>query len=311
VEYSNKPLILVDSSCVVHKLIDLQLRGAEKKVVKLTNKKRDEIIRAGIDYYSTAFMFLNLNRSNCDILFSGDAKEKPYWRFDYLKEWFKSLPEEEHNKLSKDILRGYKGTRTNCQYRLWCQKRFFSFSNSLLVPGYESDDIIAAIVKIVDGKRPIIVLTVDSDLSGLISDSKRVLWACLTGFNPPIRDEKRLQSWMVNKLSKESAKGIKLIINSGISLDKPNVEDLWKWKILMGDRSDNLPANSPPEMIDLFNPPNEFKLWENKEFLDNWENYIKPVTVDKDGDIEEDWYEKFSHKKITPCSYLPEAFTGD
>jgi hypothetical protein len=306
---SNRPLILVDSSCVVHKLINLLPQGENKQVFKLTNKKRDEVIKAGVAYYETGFPFANLNRDNCDILFSGDDKSKAYWRMGYMKKWLKALTKEEHANLPKDISRGYKGSRINDPYKKWCQKRFYKFSNSILFPGYESDDIIAAIVKVVDGKRPIIIMTVDSDLSGLVSDT--TIWSCLTGFSPPVRDKERLQQWLAGKFSKETINNKDRLRDNNINLEEPTTSDLWKYKILCGDRSDNLPPNTPSEMIDLWNPPLDRRLWENYEFLSKWENHIKPVNPDEDGEVEDFWLENYYKIRLTQPVFLPEAFTGN
>lgn len=119
--------------------------------------------------------------------------------------------------------------------------------------GYEADDVAAAIVRANDElaePHQITLCTIDSDWLGMVSD--RVRWFCLHGYHPRLRDSVDvINAWWTRKTYGKSA-----------PLDVPT--DMWARKVVEGDKSDNLPKGSPAEVIDLFNPPQEHKLWLDK-----------------------------------------------
>jgi hypothetical protein len=53
--------------------------------------------------------------------------------------------------------------------------------------------------------------------------------------------------------------------------------DIWGFKTRYGDKSDSLPAGSPREVIDLLNPPDEFKLWNNLRALCEATEAMTPI----------------------------------
>jgi hypothetical protein len=121
--------------------------------------------------------------------------------------------------------------------------------NLLYKKGYEADDFAAAVVKVNDAlvnPNRVILLTVDSDWSGLIND--HTLWFCSHGWPPRVRGNlDSLNSWAGRRLK--------------VNLE--NCRDIWDVKAAQGDKSDNLPASAGVliPVIDLLNPPEQHKLW--------------------------------------------------
>lgn len=268
-----KPLVVFDTSCVMHKTIDLTRNKQGQIVTKLTNGDRDARIKAGIALYNTLFWFKGANPANYDVIWVGDDKTEPYWRRLAVSNWLAGLdPMDKIFTKRKGARLGYKGSRASCPYQTWVSRQMNRYSACLTVPGYEADDIIAGIVKTVLD-RDIIIMTVDSDLIQLVDE--RVSWCCLTGFNPSFRDVEGSQKWFANKLSKESKK-------TQAAIDPTNLRDIVKWKSLVGDISDNLPAGTPEYIIDLFNPPEGHRLWEEDYFAPTIAKYIDPAVDNLD-----------------------------
>ncbi len=280
---TTRPLVVMDTSVVTHHVIDLTRDS--KGVIKnpVTNTVRDERLKLGYQLYNTLFWFLGADPSNYDVIWVGDDKSEPYWRTIEVKKWLDSLdPDDKILTKRKGTRKGYKGNRNTCTYAQWVHKRMMVFAKPFTLPGYEADDLMAAIVKTYTD-RPIILATIDSDWLQTVDE--RVSWCCLTGYEPAFRDVDRGLQWFQNKLTGESQKTQKAI-------KADSLRNIVKWKSMCGDVSDNLPPGTPEYFIDLFNPPDEHKLWLSPYFQLLAQRYIKPG-VNDNGDCWENWVGKF------------------
>lgn len=135
---------------------------------------------------------------------------------------------------------------------------------SIREPGYEADDLAAALVMVNRSlpeadRNQIILGTVDADWMGLVD--VQTTWFCLHGWTPRVRNLDNgavsLNFWCQKRLKK--------------TVDHP--EEIWDLKTVQGDKSDNLPPNSPIEVISLVAPPEEHRLWQRpgiRGILRNW-----------------------------------------
>ena len=126
-------------------------------------------------------------------------------------------------------------------------EKFKSTYPSIGISGYEADDLAAAYVKLSDGEENILLLTVDSDWLGMVSEN--VSWMCMYGYSPRVRgDLASINDWSQSRLGK--------------LLKKPS--EIWEVKSEKGDASDGIPAHpnhAYKPIIDLFNPPDRYKIW--------------------------------------------------
>lgn len=231
---TNGTLIIYDASVIAHKLYDLinPIKGTSG------NRKRlDAIATAGIDFYNRLSWLPNFDE-DCKVVWVSDSK--PYWR--------------------KEIYSAYKSNRAAEPDKAWFIKRFATECNAIAFDGYEADDIAAAIVQmnaIDPNPRRIVLGTVDSDWLQMVSD--RVVWCCLTGYNPQYRDIENGLIWFRNKLSKESQKRQR-ILREEYGVDGSDLRQIVDWKVVCGDKSDNLPPGCDRCLVDLFAPPEEYRL---------------------------------------------------
>lgn len=194
------------------------------------------------------------------VLKSGKLSAPEQMRLDALGLWetVGSVPEEMHQKLSIS----YKAGRSLPDYRFkkikantlgWIEGDQLN-TKGIALPYYESDDLMAAVVKLNRDKgHPynLIIYTVDCDLMGLIDPS--VTWVCMAGYAPGIRDTLEVcNSWGNRPDSKGKVKLGHI----------DTWRDVWTRKGEVGDASDNLPASQGVllPVIDLIDPPVEHQL---------------------------------------------------
>lgn len=158
-----------------------------------------------------------------------------YWRHKYLRD--RGYPEYKAGRSAKGP-DWYEVAQAGVNYLTskGCNIDFLGFE------GFEADDVAGAIVRLSKGERHIKLHTIDSDWCGLIND--HVTWYDMAQWAPRVRDFDGFMEWVRRK-----GKAFKHPIH------KPT--DLWVEKSINGDSSDNLPKNSPLEVIDLLNPPKE------------------------------------------------------
>lgn len=248
-------------------------------------------IKAQLGYLvSLAWLPVEMQPSLISVVFLGDSKysaERGYWRSEYVKrpeiavqfpvvkKRNETADEFEAKQQAYDKVFGavadntneytdddvallapvYKGTR---KPRTEDLKRIVSsvydaVQNSayplLKTSGYEADDQAALMCRLNEKAgfyHDVLLLTVDSDWLGLVSDT--VSWYCMHGYKPRLRSNvAQINDWLVN-------------VKKSSPIEKPS--DIWAEKVKKGDSADNLPKGTPIELFDLYNPPNEFKLWE-------------------------------------------------
>jgi 5'-3' exonuclease len=227
---TTETLIVYDTSVIAHKLYNIV---NPPKGEKGTRKQLDAIATAGIDFYNRLSWLPNLTEP-AKIIWVKDSK--PYWR--------------------KEIFPAYKSKRAPQPDKDWFIKRFVSEVNPIGFDGYEADDVAAAIVKLNPDKR-IILGTIDSDWIQMVDE--RVIWCCLTGFLPQYRDIADGLAWFRAKLLEESKKRQRILLEE-YGVDGSDLRQIVDWKVVCGDKSDNLPPGSDRCLIDLFNPPKEYDL---------------------------------------------------
>ncbi len=192
-------------------------------------------------YWITLFNnpLFDLNISGIQVAVVDDIKYKGgnYWRDSYLKKKNKDFPT-------------YKGGRPEKPEDYWkileAGRSFIKDNNIpyLSHKGFEADDFAGAFTNTVlqEGyKRDIIFYTIDSDWGQLINDELGIYFyyssfPCWKGKR--LRNEAVIKEWFLDRQN----------------IELENVRDIVKVKSEDGDKSDNLPPGSPPEVIDLLNP---------------------------------------------------------
>jgi len=110
------------------------------------------------------------------------------------------------------------------------------------VEEYEADDI-AALFCVLFRRRPVrskwshtYLLTTDTDWQGLIEQG--ITWVDVNGHQPVVRDPERVYEWFAQKHEKQPKKWQRCYELP--SVDQFHPTDIWRWKVAVGDRSDNL-----------------------------------------------------------------------
>lgn len=190
---------------------------------------------------------LNTEHKERRYLWVGDSK--PYWRYEELKRF--------------NI--AYKGKKSNKNYRY---KTFIPLINTyiesflaknniyvMFIDGFEADDLAASYVKLF--KEPTNVITTDYDWLPLC-DENHVRWLSMTNSYNRICDKQIALSVFRNDSKYNSTKEQR-------AYPKNSILDLWRFKAIFGDKSDNIPGDkSNPEKflpyIDLFTPHQNYDL---------------------------------------------------
>jgi hypothetical protein len=281
-----RPLIVIDTLTVMHMAFDLRRHPITKQVLhKLPNKARDQKCLDTKNLYESGYMFPELLKQEPEILWVGDDKSEPYWRH---LEYRRLEAEGKITHTSKGKPSGYKGGRDSCPYQQWIAKRLYSYTKAWTVPGYEADDLAAAVVATAD--RPVYLITIDTDWMQLVSD--QVTWVCVKGHPPGVRSLANFSIWFDRKLEKAGKK-----IRE--QLDTSNPKDIVTWKVLAGDSSDNLPKGTPRHMFDLLEPRSDMKLWEHMDVPLTVRQRAVPVKKD-DGLARNNWIIENDGRLPTP-----------
>ena len=159
----------------------------------------------------------------------------------------------------------YKGNRGGKHDFFWAiDATVRSLVNPLAIPTYEADDLAALFCKLWQKRTPksvagtLYLCTIDTDWMGLVGEDR--VWLDLGGYTPRFRHQYNFYSWLEKKMEKVSKKN-KELLEGQICRSDPT--SIWRFKSVTGDRSDNLPPGSSIELIDLFAPPPDYRLWEN------------------------------------------------
>lgn len=231
-----KTLLVVDTSVLSHQVA---ASDGVTKAFRTDTKYAIGLVKAQLGYIASGEWG---GLEEPDVLWALDLRDEKgeYWRHGYLRDYGIAYKANRRKKPEHTV------TIIGLVVALLQRKG----AGVLGVPGYEADDIAAAAVQSLREYERVITLTTDTDWMGLISP--RTIWvASEARHTPQIRHDKAT----INLWAKKRFK---------ITLEEPR--DIWDFKAVNGDVSDNLPPNSPLEVIDLFNPPKRFNLLGNKEF---------------------------------------------
>jgi 5'-3' exonuclease, N-terminal resolvase-like domain len=262
--------VIIDFSVLAHNLY-ANLKGCGVLIGGIREEPYTSILKAQLLQTMSLDWMGTLKPSEAQIVLVCDRKSKTYatldgypgyWRTQYLQrpEVVADIPRKRKADQGKPI--SYKGGRkypepgfTKLKEHLLklCVQQKFSIVS---VDGFEADDIAAAYCVLnarlpEDLQHDITLVTVDSDWVGLVSP--KVRWFCMSGYFPRLRDDLVTINYWANK-------------RLGVSVSNPS--DIWDIKVNQGDKSDNLPPGSPIEVISLFQPPLEFRLWAIEEVYD-------------------------------------------
>lgn len=181
------------------------------------------------------------------VVVDDNGGEVPYWR--------------------KQIDSNYKGNRKQKPDLFYSIAQiglnYINSSNSIFhylsVPGYEADDLAGAFVYIKRqhqslpkanlkiAERPIWLYTVDSDWLQLVGNG--VTWYNTGPWEPRVRGASEACQWAKKRLK--------------VNINRP--DEIVDTKMKQGDKSDNLPPNSPRYMIDLMNSHPKYHLRNNDQ----------------------------------------------
>ena len=191
-----------------------------------------------------------------------------YWRDRFMQEspivqkaW-EDYAESKKKPLS-EIPTNYKGTRKEKTETFW---RVFEIGWKYVnkyytvfdCEGYEADDTAGAIYRIsrdsvgggIAHERQIFLSSVDRDWTQLCDDDQRIYFANTRKPGP----NEQIQARLVNNQGVIDHTEWRM----GYKLDHP--KNLADWKVLAGDKGDNLPAGSPKCLFDLIEPHSEYNI---------------------------------------------------
>lgn len=146
-------------------------------------------------------------------------------------------------------------------------------------PGFEADDLASLYARIWANRAAntafseIHFCTGDSDWQGLIARDDQY-WVNLNGYGARVRQKPQIHQWLGGAIKKLSEKRQKWWVRP--PLKDFRAHDIWTWKSIVGDTADNLKAGpdadlTQPELlslINLYNPPQEFDLFQQSGAVD-------------------------------------------
>ncbi|MEM9451545.1 MAG: hypothetical protein AAGA75_23845 [Cyanobacteria bacterium P01_E01_bin.6] len=248
-------LFIIDTSVVAH------LMCSRLCQYTLSDEERELYVKASLHWINALGMIPYFaDAQECHCIWAMDSK--PYWR--------------------SRILPTYKGNRSPSSHEVSLVLDIVRELNfqTIEFTGYEADDI-AALFCAVYHRRPIRstwesinLLTIDTDWQGLVSDG--ITWMDINGHEPRVRNIDALYQWFEGKHAKQPKKWQQAYPLPSVSEFRPS--NIWQWKSVVGDRSDNLPPGSPIGLIDLYQPPDEFRLWADSAIVQKIEQTIRRLT---------------------------------
>ena len=238
-QVSDYRLFILDTSCLFH-LINYRLNQ--------NALSGDESLL----YAQASFHWINdlgfipafRGRANSVIIWAED--NKPYWRNEIFPAYKqnRNTPDPVVSAL-RDLFDSLEG---------FCKLGF---------PGYEADDVACLYSHLWANRSPdsaykeVYYCTSDSDWQGFISRADQY-WLNFTRHGTRVRQRQEIYQWLQKKHSKQSRKRQR-------EWPLPEFEDfrcgdIWRWKSVVGDSSDGLPAGADLGLINLFLPPEGYRL---------------------------------------------------
>jgi 5'-3' exonuclease len=257
-------LVLFDTNCLAHKAVGHATKHG-------LSKEDEQLYYASVLLWADSLAFIPKLRDCDDITCCWLTDSKPYWRAIYKPD--------------------YKGGRERSEATTQSLNLFhdcFELTNIpfLAFPQYEADDIAGAIVKLwAEGSRKydeIFLVTLDSDWQGLVIN-EQVKWLNLLNYEPRVRSVPECFQWLVKDYNKAPKYKKKLFEMPSFSTF--NSTDIWRWKGISGDKSDNIVMHEGTWLTNLFDQPSTWNLAHHSqpkifEFIQA--NAIRPKT---------DWFE--------------------
>ena len=230
-----------------------------KEVPNLTDREKSDYCVASFNWIQQVGFLPFRGAKNSLVVWLLDSK--PYWRTWYCPEYKEGRPPKPplFNSIRDLFFRGG--------------------YPSLALPSYEADDLAALYVAIWGGSRngnlgQVYLCTIDSDWQGLLG-AKGLFWFDIYGYQPRLRTEDELYSWMAGKINRSSAAQ-----RSAWKLPPRGqfrASDIWKWKSAGGDKADNLGPGSHLGLIDLVNPVEGYRLADSPQAVDRAKEVLKGV----------------------------------
>lgn len=218
----------------------------------------------------TGGFYNNSDVKEAKYLFAGDSK--PYWRYAELK------------KLGV-IYKGKRGSGKVAYSEfiplITTYLESFLAKNGIYVmyrDGYEADDIAGALSQI--SERSTNLITSDFDWIPL-ANRKGITWSNTREAKVRSLHSDNALDFIKNHKSYNST-----IAQKEFTVGMKDVSDLWRWKARFGDSSDNIPPDKEYSdkflpFIDLHNPPNEYNLIHQKDFLEDIDLYVSKTIPQK------------------------------
>lgn len=230
-------VFIIDAFVVFH------LINARLQQYALSNENKELYIKASLLWINALGMMPYFaGAEGCKAIWAIDSK--PYWR--------------------SHVYPDYKANRKSNPEVGYIRQVFDSLSlPAMSVDGYEADDI-AALFCVLFRHRPIqsawqhtYLLTVDTDWQGLIESG--ITWVDVNRHQPVMRDTPNVYEWFARKHDKQPKKWQRCYELPSAETFHPT--DIWRWKAAVGDKSDNLPPGCDYELVSLYEPYGEYKLW--------------------------------------------------
>ncbi|MEM7772263.1 MAG: hypothetical protein AAF327_17330 [Cyanobacteria bacterium P01_A01_bin.37] len=248
-------IFIIDASVIFH-LINSRLQQ-----YALSHEDKELYVKASLLWINALGMLPYFaGADGCKAIWVMDSK--PYWRSQYYSE--------------------YKANRTSKPDVNYVRQVFDSLQLlSIEVESYEADDL-AALFCVLFKKRSLrsqwsqlYLLTVDTDWQGLIEEG--ITWVDVNRHEPVVRDVPRVYTWFEKKHGAQPKKWQKCYELPHAKDFHPT--DIWKWKAIVGDKSDNLPPGCDYHLINLYEPHSEHTLWMRQDVVREAKVLIKKPVV--------------------------------
>jgi 5'-3' exonuclease len=236
----------------------------------LNSPELQNYTKVNIAHLITGGFYNNPDMREAKYLFAGDSK--PYWRYAELK------------KLGV-VYKGKRGSGKVAYSEsiplITTYLESFLAKNGIYVmyrDGYEADDIASAISQISEGS--INLATSDFDWLPL-ANRQGISWS-----NTRVAKVRSLHNGNALDFIKNHKAHNSNIAQREFTASMKDVSDLWRWKARFGDSSDNIPADKECSdkflpFIDLHNPPGEYSLLHQKDFVSEVRMYISKTIPQK------------------------------
>lgn len=246
-EADMRQIVLIDTFCLLHMLSEDIAKLGIPEARQQSYISAQLLVAASCDFLGHL-----KNAESSRVIFSVDDKTVPYWRTVMYPEYKAGRVKASHFQVVKS---SSLETLERMPYPV------------LSVPTQESDDIIAAFTRLKPPDVELFIITVDSDLIGLVSETTPavggVAWFSMSDrWTPRLRDSlETINRWCFKRHK--------------ILLEKPS--DLWEFKCDTGDKADNLPPGTPSYMIDLLNPYPRYDIMLNTPVIETITDLLAPA----------------------------------